>query len=191
MSETVEQPAWKRPAVFIPVIVVLGVAFAVAMYLFQPWALFTNVEVDEELPVAEATVDPGSAAAASPDSDTTATPAAPQRTTLSSGKFVSQAHPTSGTAKIIQLADGRRVLRLEGFETDNGPDLKVWLSDGRASNADSVTDGEWVSLGELKGNIGNQNYFLDEDLDVDEYRSVLIWCQRFSTSFGAADLKAT
>jgi hypothetical protein len=40
----------------------------------------------------------------------------------------------------------------------------------------------------LSGNIGNQNYVIPADVDLDRYDSVVIWCRRFTTSFGVADL---
>jgi hypothetical protein len=42
----------------------------------------------------------------------------------------------------------------------------------------------------LKGNIGDQNYALPADVDIDRYRTVTIWCRRFSVNFGSAPLAA-
>ena len=49
-------------------------------------------------------------------------------------------------------------------------------------------DGQHTSLGGLKGNIGDQNYPIPADVNLADYRSVSIWCDRFSVSFGAAEL---
>ena len=49
--------------------------------------------------------------------------------TLASGEFISHEHGTAGTVRILELPDGSRVLRIEDLDTDNGPDLKVWLTD--------------------------------------------------------------
>jgi hypothetical protein len=40
----------------------------------------------------------------------------------------------------------------------------------------------------LKGNLGNQNYTVPAGTDLSEFRSAVLWCKRFSVSFGAADL---
>ena len=40
----------------------------------------------------------------------------------------------------------------------------------------------------LKGNIGSQNYELPADLDLARFRSVVIYCKRFSTVFSTAEL---
>ena len=39
---------------------------------------------------------------------------------LARGTFISREHETTGTARILRLADGQQILRLEGFETSNG-----------------------------------------------------------------------
>ncbi|MFE8600360.1 DM13 domain-containing protein [Archangium violaceum] len=113
-------------------------------------------------------------------------------TRLRSGLFKGLAHETSGSASVYQLPDGRRVLRLEELHTSNGPDLHVYLVEGDdASDDAAIKAGRFVSLGALKGNIGNQNYELPADLDLDRYRSVSIWCKRFGVNFAAAPLPAS
>jgi hypothetical protein len=111
---------------------------------------------------------------------------------LTIGKFVTHEHDTSGTAAIVRLPDGSRILRLEGLDTSDGPDLEVWLSDagvvGGKAGWHVFDDGRYRSLGQLKGNHGNQNYVIPADLDLAEFRSVSIWCNRFNVSFGAAPL---
>ena len=110
-------------------------------------------------------------------------PEAPEVITVVEGSFISRAHPTSGTAKVI--TDGNeRFLRFEGFETDNGPDLNVYLATGPPDGS----PGDFVDLGDLKGNIGDQNYVIGEDVDLDRYNTVFVWCVRFSVAFGAAPL---
>lgn len=107
-------------------------------------------------------------------------------TTLASGPFEGLSHPTSGTARIVETGQGRE-LRLEDFRTDNGPDLVVWLSE--AEPGGDYGSG-FVDLGGLRGNVGNQAYAIPPDLDLDAYRSVVIWCRRFTVGFGVAGLSA-
>ncbi len=104
-------------------------------------------------------------------------------TTVVAGSFISRSHPTTGTAEVI--TDGtRRFLRFEGFETDNGPDLNVYLATGDPDGP----PGDFVDLGDLKGNVGNQNYELSADIDIERCSTVFIWCVRFGVAFGAAPL---
>lgn len=65
----------------------------------------------------------------------------------------------------------------------SGPDLKVYLA--------TAADGsEFVNLGGLKGNSGNQTYEVPAGTDTQKYDTVLIWCRALSVGFAAAPLKA-
>lgn len=105
---------------------------------------------------------------------------------LASGSFESGAHKTGGRAAIVELPDGRRFLTLTEFETDPGPDLRVYVAPGADGDVTDATD-----VGELKGNIGDQQYELPAGLDVTALGSIVIWCRAFSVSFGAATLRST
>jgi hypothetical protein len=110
---------------------------------------------------------------------------------LAKGEFHKADKAGSGTATIYQLADGKRVLRLTDFSVDNGPDLHVRLiAADDAKDTASVAKTDHVELGKLKGNKGNQNYDLPENVDLSKYKVVSIWCNRFSVNFAAAPLKA-
>jgi hypothetical protein len=73
---------------------------------------------------------------------------------------------------------------LEDFSSTNGPDLYVYLS-----TDDSAS--EFVNLGQLKANKGNQNYEIPEGTDIEKYDKVLIWCKAFSVLFGSAELTSS
>lgn len=103
---------------------------------------------------------------------------------VASGAFTSGEHPTRGTARIVALRDGRRVLTLSGFSTAAGPDVRVRLVPGRTR--DGGAEGN-VDLGGLKGNVGNQQYALPADAPARAV-SVVIWCRAFSAEFGTAFL---
>jgi Electron transfer DM13 len=102
---------------------------------------------------------------------------------LAEGAFTSLAHSTEGTARIVEDG-GSRILTLTDFHTDPGPDLYVYVVP-RAGAAD-VEGG--MRIDRLKGNIGNQQYALPEEVDVAAGATVLIWCRAFSVAFGAATL---
>lgn len=112
--------------------------------------------------------------------------------TVAQGTFISHEHTTTGTAKVVRLADGTHTLRLEGLDTSNGPDLHVLLSDAPVEEGPAgwrvFDEGKHVDLAELKGNRGDQNYPLPAGIDWTKHPSVSIWCDRFDVSFGAAAL---
>lgn len=96
-------------------------------------------------------------------------------------------HKGSGDATIYELTETSRTLRLENFEVTNGPDLHVLLSKSDNPFSEASFEGsEYIDLGKLKGNIGNQNYTIPEDIDITEFKSVVIYCEPFNVVFSAA-----
>ena len=117
--------------------------------------------------------------------------AEPQIIVEAAGSFIGRSHPTEGSARVLGDGSGVRFLRLEDFRTDNGPDLNVYLSDAPPDAPAGAFDDDFVDLGDLKGNVGSQNYEIPAGLDLDRYSTVAIWCVRFGVVFGAADLIAS
>ena len=114
-------------------------------------------------------------------------------TVISSGNFVDAdaVHKGSGSATLYRLPDDRHLVRFEDFRTTNGPALVVYLATHHApKQAADVVDGGFLSLGKLKGNVGNQNYEIPAEIDVAEYNSVVIWCELFGVLFSPASLAA-
>ncbi|WP_093838208.1 DM13 domain-containing protein [Streptomyces aidingensis] len=214
---------WRLPArpVVIAVLVAGAAAVGFGMYWFQPWKLWVDETVNEELPGVAATPAPqdgggeqpaGDAASpppsSSPSSPSSSSPSSPSPPSpspspsepagpveLATGEFITHEHDTAGTVRLLRLADDSVVLRLEGLDTSNGPDLHVWLTDAPVIEGRDgwgvFDDGQYLSAGKLKGNKGDQNYPLPQGTDLDAYTSVSIWCDRFNVSFGAAELAWT
>jgi hypothetical protein len=113
----------------------------------------------------------------------TTVPPAPVIVTEAFGTFVSRDHDTVGRAVVLGDGSGQRFLRFEEFATSNGPDLNVYLVN---SSAGGVND--FVDLGNLKGNVGDQNYEVPIGVDLALYDTVIVWCVRFSSNFGDAVL---
>ncbi|MEV0172127.1 DM13 domain-containing protein [Streptomyces sp. NPDC050803] len=174
-----------RKSLIVGVLVVAIAGIGFGLYWFQPWKLWQDETVDEALPAAVETSAPTVTETAAP-SET------PGPQTLASGELISHEHATSGSVKLIRLADGSHLVRLENLDTSNGPDLRVWLTDAPVKEGSAgwhvFDDGKYVSLGKLKGNKGSQNYVVPADVDLTRYGSVSIWCDRFDVSFGAAEL---
>ena len=107
--------------------------------------------------------------------------------TLRTGSFVGVGdgiHNAEGEAKLIPFQDGdSNILRLENLRVTNGPDLYVYL-------ATDKTASDFVNIGKLKANNGNQNYDIPAGTDLTKYDTVLIWCRPFSVLFGSAELSS-
>jgi hypothetical protein len=158
---------------------------AFVLVWFQPQKLFIDDRVDEALPVAPAGAPTGGRAPATP-----APEPEPMLRTLSLAPFHSHEHATEGRARVLDVPGDRRYVRFERFRTSNGPLLRVYLSAARADGRGGAFDDRFVDLGALKGNIGAQNYAIPRRTDLGDYRSVVVWCKRFSVPFAAAPVAA-
>lgn len=170
----------------VPAAAALGVFVLV---FFQPQKLFLDDRVDEPAAVAgkPAGSTTPSSSVAGPLEGQTAEQAAPKE--FARAAFRSLEHTTSGQAIVTEFPDGRRVLRFENFATSNGPDLRVYLSAGSDDAGFGKEYGEeFVELGRLKGNLGNQNYEIPAGTDLSKFRNAVVWCARFSVGFGVATL---
>jgi hypothetical protein len=84
-----------------------------------------------------------------------------------------------------------RIVFLEqDFEVGPGPAFHVYLvpKAGIRSNAD-MTGVMYVDLGRLRAFKGSQRYPIPSGLDLKDYPSLIIWCERFSVLISPADLK--
>lgn len=108
---------------------------------------------------------------------------------LSQGDFYNVEKNGKGSAKIYQLADGARALRLDSLEVNQNTDLFIWLDAAAApkTSKDAVSAEYWV-LGNLKSTIGSQNYEIPADIPVNRVRSIVIWCQPVAIAYAAAAL---
>ena len=103
-----------------------------------------------------------------------------QATLVKQGTLTGVGHSVSGTVKIYDDA-AKKVVTLDPFSSQNGPDLKVYLSiDENAS--------QYINLGPLKSTTGKQSYEVTGMPDLEQYKFTLVWCEEFSVLFGKAEL---
>ncbi|HZC69304.1 MAG TPA: DM13 domain-containing protein [Jatrophihabitans sp.] len=171
----------RRRVIWAGLAVVVAGAVGFGLYWFAPWKLWTNHRVNDALPAV--------ATEPAPTRQVNTIDAHEPRL-LARGKFISHEHSTHGTASIVRLPSGRRVLAIAHLDTSEGPVVKVWLTDQKVTEDGwhVFDDGSYVNLGSLKGNLGNQVYPIPDNADLSVLRSVTIWCDRFDVSFGAAEL---
>ena len=189
--------------------IIIGVLIAIAVVIVGWWLispLFITKAVDEEFPLTANAVIPAGMDRAEAemvmstmagmgekvDESMPEMPAAqgsPVR--LKGGAFRDgdRFHKGSGQALIYDLPDGSRVLRFENLEVTNGPDLRVILATvADPDSSEDVHAAGYIELDKLKGNVGNQNYPIPADADVDSFRSVVIYCKPFRVVFAVANL---
>ena len=190
-----------------PVLIGLGavVVAGLAWWLISP--LFINKLVDEELPMRTKTainalskkveeVDKGefinqmNEMAAKDENMGYPMPHAEEGIeVLATGSVRPVAHDGSGTLKLLNLLPhGDQIIRIEDLDVLNGPNLHVYLSS--EYNVESHDDlGDFIDLGELKGNKGNQNYLIPDNVDATKFKSIVIYCVPFRVVFASANIE--
>lgn len=99
------------------------------------------------------------------------------------GKFQGEDfHKGSGTVTLIKIGEERYIRMENDFQVTNGPDLFVHLG----KDSSYIKD---ANLGELKGNIGSQNYKIPDRFSNADFNEVWVWCRAFSVPFASAKLQ--
>jgi len=139
---------------------VLVIVLLIGYYLISP--IFRVIEIDEELPIEQGPI------------------SVSEPVLVTSANFVARKHDVKGSAVLIEQ-NTNRILRFEDFETVNGPNLHIYLaSDETAEN--------FVDLGPIKATKGNVNYEIPDDVDLEKYNTVLVYCVPFKVVFSLAEL---
>ncbi|MGH8710787.1 MAG: DM13 domain-containing protein [Burkholderiales bacterium] len=129
-------------------------------------------------------------AAKMPDKGMSDSMPAGKPTRVFQGKFRNSdfLHRGSGDAFVYRQPDGSHLVRLERLNVTKGPDLYVYLAKHPdPDNSRQVKEG-FLNLGKLKGNMGDQNYAIPPGTKIEDYKSVVIYCQIFGVLFSPAAL---
>ncbi len=77
----------------------------------------------------------------------------------------------------------------EDFEVGPGPKFHVYLVPKAPIRGSGDLAGQtFVDLGRLRAFKGSQRYQVPAGVDLEKYRSVIIWCEQFSVLISPADL---
>lgn len=90
-------------------------------------------------------------------------------------------HTAEGIATVYEK-DGKLTVVLDPYSSQNGPDLKVYLSRDEAAS-------DYIRLGNLKSVSGKQSYDVPGTADLTEYHYVHIWCEKYTVVFARAEIK--
>ncbi len=118
-------------------------------------------------------------------------------TRVRTGRFtrIDALHFAEGTVNIWEIVADDRIIRYirfeQGFQVSRGPDLRVYLSINQEprSAQDMLAGNSAVEIGLLKGNLGAQNYRLDNEVDIPQFASVVIFSAQYGTVFSSAPLQ--
>ena len=116
---------------------------------------------------------------------------AERSTLVASGSFI-HANPSDP----VHYGNGRvsvykQTVFLESdFEVGPGPAFHVYLVPKAPIRSSSdLKDVMFVDLGGLRSFKGSQRYSIPPGVDLKQYQSVIIWCERFGVLISPADLK--
>ena len=99
-----------------------------------------------------------------------------------SGSFMNGPYGTVSGIANIYADSGNYVLALKDFQTSNGPDLHVYLSQEEQPI-------HFIDLGKLKSTNGNQVYSIPAGTNFETYKYALIHCQQYNHLFGSTFLE--
>jgi hypothetical protein len=174
-----------RPELRAPVLGTYA-AIAVASAVIGYWTGFRDTEVDEDVVMATAMASGAERqrALGGGASDEPRNPGGPSGPVeIADGEVAgADGHAASGRATVVRGADGTRALTFTDFDVDPGPGVVVYLSRDEG-DVDDV-----IELGDLKGNVGDQQYEIPADADLAAYDTVILWCVPFTTRIAVAAL---
>lgn len=176
----------RTPKIILSLLAVGGLSW-LAFDFFGIQALFIDQEVKEEIPEAVSIL-------ISREDGDTSDSAGEGSKLLGKGSFKQgdSTYTISGKAFLSQV-EGSLNLTFTDFDVSNGPDLFVYAvktdSTENKQLKETVSNGDFINLGSLKGNIGDQNYLLEDGFDPKEYQVISIWCRRFGRNFGSVVLE--
>lgn len=109
--------------------------------------------------------------------------------TAAASSFVKKRYNIKGSWSVAEK-NGQKVIQFnDDFKTKGGPDLKLYLSSKSLSDLESGNvENTSVKLSVLKSNQGAQSYIIPADVNLSDYKSVVIHCEAFSVLWGGFDL---
>ncbi len=95
-----------------------------------------------------------------------------------------------GTAKIYEMPDGTRLIRLEDFFVSINSDLELRLSESTGpKSTDEAANAPFKLIAPLKATVGSMNYEVPRDIDISKYQSIVIWCEITRNAYAAASIQ--
>jgi len=116
---------------------------------------------------------------------------APEQRAVGLFSTVDDIRTGSGTVRLYQFPDNTRVLRLEDFRVTNGPNLHIYLTRNPEPREPEDIGTDYIDLGELKANTGNQNYPVPIEVDFSVYRGVIIYSASLNIVYSSASMALT
>lgn len=111
-------------------------------------------------------------------------------TLLGYGEFSSldSQRPATGVVRLFRLGTGEYLLRLEDLTVSRGPGLHLYFTSVPAPREIALVQRDFIDLGELRALSGDLNYVIPADIDLREYRGVVVLSPYFRELYATAAL---
>ena len=96
--------------------------------------------------------------------------------------------PATGVVRLFRLGTGEYLLRLENLSVTRGPGLHLYFTATPAPRDIAVVQSDFIDLGELRAQSGDLNYVIPADIDLREYRGVVVFSPYFRELYATAAL---
>ncbi len=109
---------------------------------------------------------------------------------LAQGVWTKKTAAIKGSWRIVE-DNGRRYLELDQeFKTKKAPDLKAFLSPRSVSDLKGATATQGATLiGALSSHKGKQRLAVPATVNMNDFRSLIIHCEKYDKLWGGADLR--
>jgi hypothetical protein len=183
---------FKKPVIRLAILGMALLGSSVAWYLISP--LFTSRQAYTMFPtlalMASATPRPATATPLPTATlETIDFSSMPQTQRVASGSFMAVAVAGSGNVEIYTLENGAHIVALEDVQLDAYPDLHVVLADGEVDASNAPDWATSLDLGLLALAEGDAQLALPADVELAEYRAVVLWSYPEQLPYLVAELE--
>lgn len=109
--------------------------------------------------------------------------------TLHEGAWTKKTQKASGTWSIVEEDGARFVVLSDEFKTKKAPDLKLFVSPKTVKELKNknATEGS-AFIAQLTSHKGGQRYEIPSSIELDDYTSIIIHCEKYTKLWCAAEL---
>ncbi|MEL7002573.1 MAG: DM13 domain-containing protein [Bacteroidota bacterium] len=113
--------------------------------------------------------------------------------TLYSGDWDADSYFTTfeGSWKVVKEGDKTYVVMGDDFKTKKAPDLKIFLTKADLGDidGDNAAEGTSVFVAKLKSYKGAAKYLIPSNINVSDYKTIIVHCEQYSKFWGGSPLK--
>ena len=114
--------------------------------------------------------------------------------TLYSGEWDADSYFTTfeGSWKVVKEGDKTYVVMGDDFKTKKAPDLKIFFSKkdlGDIDGDNAANKGSSIFVAKLNSYKGSAKYLVPSNINISDYKTIIVHCEEYSKFWGGAPLK--